>query len=237
MRLLQTQRGLTLWAGRFIGQVDSLFQMQEEVVRGIARALPEQLQLAGKPIMRSGATESIAAYDELLRGLESYGRRTPEDNRIARDHFEQAIALDPGFARAYAGLAVAWSRLAIDGWTDEPEAALAKAAAFAEQAASIDPSVPQIHFVRGQVALFQGEHERAAAAATQAIELNPNYADAYALLAWILHMPVVPIRPSVPLPRRCGAIPRHPRPMVRSRAKSISPLATMRRPSRRSRPP
>jgi len=187
VRLLQAERGLTLWAERFVGQVGSLFQMQEQVVRGITSALPEHLALSGRPITRSGATDSIAAYDAFLRGLERYGRRTPEDNRVARDHFERAIALDPGFARAYAGLALAWSRLAIDGWTDDPEAALAKAAAFAEQAASIDPSVPQIHFVRGQVALFEGEHERAAAAATKAIELNPNYADAYALLAWILH--------------------------------------------------
>jgi len=187
VRLLQAERGLTLWAERFVGQVGSFFQMQEQVVRGITSALPEHLALSGRPITRSGATDSIAAYDEFLRGLERYGRRTPEDNRTARAHFEQAIALDPEFARAYAGLALAWSRLAIDGWTADPELALSKAAAFADRAAGIDPSVPQIHFVRGQVALFEGEHERAAAAATRAIELDPNYADAYALLAWILH--------------------------------------------------
>jgi tetratricopeptide (TPR) repeat protein len=65
--------------------------------------------------------------------------------------------------------------------------ALSKALGYAERAAAIDHSVHQIHFVKAQVALFRGRHEQAAAAATRVIELSPNYADAYALLAWILH--------------------------------------------------
>lgn len=187
VRLLQADRHETLWAERFVGRTSSLFRFQDEVVEGIANALPIRLASSEQRLSRSGATESIAAYDEFLRGWERYGRITPEDNRIARDHFERAIALDPGFARAHAGLALAWSRLAIDGWTEDAEGALSKAAALAEHAAAIDPSVPQIHFVRAQVDLFRGRHASAAAAATAAIELDPNFADAHALLAWILH--------------------------------------------------
>jgi TolB-like protein/DNA-binding winged helix-turn-helix (wHTH) protein/Tfp pilus assembly protein PilF len=187
VRLLEAGRGRTLWAERFAGKSGSLFQMQDEVVEGIARGLPVRLALSQLPAKRSGATDSIAAYEEFLRGRERYGRLTPEDNQVARDHFERAIALDPSFARAHAGLALAWSRLAIDGWTDDPEEALSKAKEYADHAAAIDASVPQIHFVRAQVELFRGRHDEAAAAATTAIELDPNYADAYALLAWILH--------------------------------------------------
>lgn len=186
VRLLQANRGVTLWAERFVGEAGGLFDMQDRIVAGIARALPDSLSLPPRPLRRRGATQSIVAYDEFLRGLEHYGRRTPADNAVARRHFEQALALDPGFARAHAGLALAWSRLAIDGWTDDPDGALAKAAELADRAASIDPSVPQIHFVRGQVALFAGRHDEAAASAMTAIEIDPNYADAYALLAWIL---------------------------------------------------
>jgi TolB-like protein/DNA-binding winged helix-turn-helix (wHTH) protein/Tfp pilus assembly protein PilF len=187
VRLLEAGRGQTLWAERFAGKTGSLFQIQDEVVEGIARGLPVRLTLSQLPAKRSGATDSIAAYEEFLRGRERYGRLTPEDNQVARNHFEQAIALDPGFARAQAGLALAWSRLAIDGWTDDPEQALSRAKEYAEHAAAIDASVPQIHFVRAQIELFRGRHDEAAAAATTAIELDPNYADAYALLAWILH--------------------------------------------------
>lgn len=187
VRLVEAERGQTLWAERFVGTTSGLFQIQDDVVTGIARGLPLQLALPRRPAKRSGATNSIAAYDEFLRGRERYGRLTPEDNRAAKQHFEQAIALDSGFARAHAGLALAWSRLAIDGWTDDANGALSKAIESADRAASIDPSIPQIHFVRAQVELFRGRHERAADAASTATELDPNYADAYALLAWILH--------------------------------------------------
>jgi adenylate cyclase len=187
VRLLRGDRGETLWAERFAGESSSLFRIQDQVVDGITAALPVRLALSRPHSGRHQATASIAAYDAFLRGRERYGRMTPEDNQAARRHFEQAIELDPGFARAYAGLALAWSRLAIDGWTDDPEGDLLQAAAYADKAAAIDPAVPQIHFVRGEVELFLGRHLDAAASASTAIELSPNYADAYALLAWIFN--------------------------------------------------
>jgi adenylate cyclase len=204
---LEADSGQTLWADRFAGDSDSLFRIQDEVVEGIALGLPVTLDLSGRAT-RDSATHSIAAYDEFLKGRERYGRLTPEDNRVAREHFERAVSLDPGFARAYAGLALAWSRLAVDGWTDDAHAALSTAIGHAERAASIDPSVPQIHFVQAQVALFRGQHEKAAAAATRAIELDPNYADAYALLAWILHYAG---RPDQAEPMLAEALKRNPR--------------------------
>jgi TolB-like protein/DNA-binding winged helix-turn-helix (wHTH) protein len=208
VRLLEAGRGETLWAERFAGNTGNLFQIQDEVVAGIASGLPVRLSLSLRTAKRSGATNSIGAYDEFLRGRERYGRLTPEDNRIAREHFERAIALDPDFARAHAGLALTWSRLAIDGWTDDPEGALSKAKEYAERAAAIDPSVPRIHFVRAQVELFRGHHEKAAAAATTATDLDPNYADAYALLAWILHYAG---RPDQAEPALQEALKRNPR--------------------------
>jgi adenylate cyclase len=188
VRLLEAERGQTLWAERFVGETRRLFQIQDEVVESIANALPIRLALSEHVLKRRGATESIAAYDEFLRGRERYGRLTPEDNRMAQPHFEWAIVLDPGFARAHAGLALTWSRLAIDGWTEDPQGALSKAAQFAEEAAEIDPSLPQVHFVRAQVELFRGRHANAAEAVAAALDLDPNYADAYALQAWILQL-------------------------------------------------
>jgi TolB-like protein/DNA-binding winged helix-turn-helix (wHTH) protein len=187
VRLLRGDRGETLWAGRFAGDASSLFRIQDQVIEGITRALPVRLALSEPPGARLEATASIAAYDAFLQGQERYGRMTPEDNQAARRHFERAIELDPGFARAYAGLALAWSRLAIDGWTDDPAGDLRQAAEYADQAIAIDPAVAQIHFVRAEVALFRGRHLAAAASAATAIELSPSYADAYALLAWIFN--------------------------------------------------
>jgi TolB-like protein/DNA-binding winged helix-turn-helix (wHTH) protein/Flp pilus assembly protein TadD len=187
VRLVETESGSTLWAERFDGTPDQIFRIQDRVVSGIAIALRKQL---GQPFLvprRNSVTRSVAAYDAFLHGQERYGRRTPADNREAQAHFEHAVDLDPTFARAFAGLALTWSRQAIDGWTDAPEEALIKAYELANTASNINSNIPQVHFVLGQVLLFRGQHEQAATAASTAIELNPNYADAYALLAWVLH--------------------------------------------------
>jgi tetratricopeptide (TPR) repeat protein len=129
----------------------------------------------------------VAAYDAYLRGLEEHGGRSEEQNRSAQRHFEEAVALDPGFARAYAGLALTYSREAIDGWTSTPAKSLDLAARFADEAVAMNPSLPQAHFAVGQIRLFQRRHAQAIHAAERAIEVSRNYADAYALLAWTLN--------------------------------------------------
>jgi len=187
VRLVETGRGSTLWAERFDGNPEQILQIQDRVVSGIASALREQLGRVFTAPHRDNVVRSVAAYDAFLRGQERYNRRNPSDNLAARGHFEHAIDLDPTFARAFAGLALTWSRQAVDGWTDTSEDALNQAYDFANRAAEINPDIPQVHFVLGEVLLFSGQYEQAATAATTAIELNPNYADAYALLAWVLH--------------------------------------------------
>ncbi|MCB1773056.1 MAG: winged helix-turn-helix domain-containing protein [Gammaproteobacteria bacterium] len=207
IRLVETASGRTLWADRFGGGQEQVFEIQDRLVSGIADALRQQLGQRFATPKRDAITRSIAAYDAFLRGQESYGRLTPDDNREARAHFEHAIGLDPGFSRAYAGLALTWSRKAVDGWTSTPEMALAKAIDLAAKASDLDPDIPQVHFVKAQVELFRRHHELAAAAASEAIKLNPNYADAYALLAWIFHYAG---RPDQALPVMQEALKRNP---------------------------
>ncbi len=207
VRLIETGKASTLWAGRFEGEQGQVFRIQDQVVAGIAEALRDALQQPLDVPKRGQATRSIAAYDAFLRGQERYGRRTPDEHREALALFERAASLDPAFARAYAGQALAWSRLAIDGWNEGTQDALEKAAVLARKAADIDPEIPQIHFVQAQVALFRGRHEHAADAAATAIELNPNYADAQALLAWVLHYAG---RPDQALPALREALKRNP---------------------------
>jgi TolB-like protein/DNA-binding winged helix-turn-helix (wHTH) protein/Tfp pilus assembly protein PilF len=187
LRMIDTNSGDELWAQRFTGSNAQFFDIKEQIIGRILTALRQHSINRLTAFDADQATDSLKAYDEFLRGRRYYGRLTPEDNRAAMHHFKRAIALDPQFARAYAALALTWTRRAIDGWTEKPEQALAKAAKLANQAAEIDPDLPQVHFVRGQIALFFGDHAAAISAAMKATRINPNYADAYGLLAWILH--------------------------------------------------
>ncbi len=187
LRMIDTNSGSELWAQRFTGSNAQFFNIKEQIIGRILAGLRQHSANRLTAFDVDQATDSLKAYDEFLRGRRYYGRLTREDNAAAMHHFKQAIALDPQFARAYAALALTWTRRAIDGWIEEPEQALVEAAKLANQAAEIDPDLPQVHFVRGQIALFFGDHAAAISAAMKATRINPNYADAYGLLAWILH--------------------------------------------------
>jgi adenylate cyclase len=114
VRLLEAATGVTLWAERFSGAANTIFTIQDELVAGVTQGLRRELTSEPLPLERSGATQSLEAYDEYLLGVEYYGRIAPSDNVVAMEHFRRAIELDRNFARAHAGLALAWSRRAID---------------------------------------------------------------------------------------------------------------------------
>jgi TolB-like protein/DNA-binding winged helix-turn-helix (wHTH) protein len=187
VNLIEAHSGRAMWGQRYAGQLQQVFGMQDRIIAGVVAALELELAPAEQHLLTGHPTTSIVAYDAYLRGFEAHGRRSEGQNLVARHYFEEAVELDPEFARAHAGLALTYSREAIDGWTPDPSHALVQAARHAEQASDLDASLPQVHFVAGQVRLFQRMHTKAVAAAERAIDLDPNYADAFALLAWTLN--------------------------------------------------
>lgn len=187
VRLTGGVRGGNLWAERYDRTIEDLFALQDEIAASILSALELKIAPGDRARLGRDHVASIQAYDAFLRGLDHYGRRSLDDTQQAIQHYRRAIALDPGFARAYAGLALVYTRDAVDGWDLTAGDALARAAELTEQARRLDPTVPQIYFVQGQIELFRRNYQAAIRNAEKAIEIKPNYADAHALLAWILH--------------------------------------------------
>ena len=187
VRLIDTRDERTLWAERYDRQLDDIFRIQDELTAQIVSALEVKLAPEDRRRLARNYEASIDAYDALLLGLAHYGRRSFEDNELAKADYERVIEMDPRFARAYAALALAYSRDAVDGWAPTSQGSMERAEALAEQAMQLDPNVPQIYFVRGQIALYRGKHAEAVREIEEAITLTPGYADAYALLAWVLH--------------------------------------------------
>jgi len=185
VKLINTGDGVSLWAKRYENTETSLFGVQDEVVRNIVQALAVRLNAQDKQRLSHRPTTNFDAYELFLLGQKQFKVRTKEANQAAQDAYRQAIQLDPNFARAYGALAVALDVYYWRGWSDTPTETLGRALEMARYATELDPESPQAYWALGYTLLYRKEPHKAAAAVERAIELAPNYADGYGLLALI----------------------------------------------------
>lgn len=187
-QLIDGITGGHVWAERFDRDLEDVFAMQDEIVGRIVHNLKAKLTNRERNNLERKSTNSVEAYDTYLRGIREFIRRSKEGNRNARLLFEEAIELDPEFARAYAQLAWAHVRDFNDAWSMQPNRSLEQAHDTVRRAITIDDSLPVARFVNGLVALLKRKHEEALSAMKKAHTLDPNYSDAYAVTARILNL-------------------------------------------------
>ncbi len=185
-QLIDATTGYHIWAERYDRKLDDVFAVQDEVAKKIVATLEVKLSERERNSLSGGYTNSIAAYDVFLRGVELFHHFVKEDNQAARALFHRAIELDPNYARAYANLAWTYQRDFADGWAEDPELSLRKARELARRALELDESLPPVHWIMGDILLFQRDHEKAAAEVEKVLALDPNYADGYILAARVL---------------------------------------------------
>jgi adenylate cyclase len=182
-QLVDARSGRHLWGDRYDREMTDIFVLQDEVTKKIVSALAVELTADEENRLQRTAKIDPGAYDVFLRGLELYRRYTFETRAEARGLFERAIALDPGFARAHAGIALTHVFDYIEGSTDTPEKSLQRSLEMVEHALALDDTVPQVHFAASYVYLQLGRHDDSIAAARRAVALDPNYADGYVQMA------------------------------------------------------
>lgn len=184
-QLIDATTGGHIWAERFDGNMEEVFNIQDEVNRKIVSALAVSLTQNDRERLEHKRTTSPDAYDMLLRGLELYQRFSPKNNAQAREFFKKAAALDPGYARAYANLSWSHTTDVNMNWTELRDESIILGEEYAKQALALDDSIPQIHMSLSAVYLAQRKHDSAVAEARLTLELHPNYADGYAWLAFV----------------------------------------------------
>ncbi len=183
-QLIKADDGFHLWSASYDRELTNIFAIQDEIASSIAEALKVSLKLKKGAAGNQTGTLSIEAYEHYLKGMSLWYERTVESLRQSIDEFNQAISLDPGFAKAYAGLALTWT--VIEGYvTIDPGKSLANASAAANRALALDPENVEAMAALGNVATAQFDYAKATAYFDEAIRLNPSFATAhqwYALL-------------------------------------------------------
>lgn len=181
-QLSDTRTGFALWSQTFDHELTDIFSVQREIAQQVARALLGVLPGEGERLAeRLAATRSVPAYQAYLQGRQLLDRGTSQALLSqAIGAFKQALAQDPQFARAQAGLCTAEVRRYLSA---RDTTALQRAQTACDLAAGMDPALREVSLARGQLATVQGDSARAAEHYTRALESPPLRAEAYLGLA------------------------------------------------------
>ena len=177
VQLVDVDNGFQIWSERYDRSMEDIFALQDEISDSIVQALQVQLGAEGQEDL-SRPTASIEAYHLYLKGLHNWYKRERGSLQRAADFFEQAVAVDPDYASAHAGLAISYCSLAFYGM--KPSIARARASAAADRAAALAPRLAEVHAALGMCASWLAfDWETAEREFKLALEANPSYALAY----------------------------------------------------------
>ncbi len=180
--------GQILWSASFDEALADVFTLQDKIASQIAGALAIRVSQAERRRVFTKPTESLEAYDYVLRARAALLR--PERANIveARALLRRSIELDANYAAAYAALAETYYVAVTMGWAESPADFLARAQEMADKALSLDESDVRAHVILGRIHIFYHRYDQARTEIDRAIAINPNDANALAgrgnILMW-----------------------------------------------------
>jgi TolB-like protein/class 3 adenylate cyclase len=180
-QLIDAASGTHLWADRYDGALEDVFELQDQVAASVVGAVAPSVTEAEMERAKRKPTSSLDAYDYFLRGQAAHWQFTKDGTDQAVGLYEQAIALDPQFASAYAALAAGLNLRKEWGWSTDPAADASQATAYAKRAVRLGR---QDAGVLARIApvlwVSSDEVELADSLLDEAIRLDPN-----GMLGWL----------------------------------------------------
>jgi serine/threonine protein kinase/cytochrome c-type biogenesis protein CcmH/NrfG len=189
-QLVKASDGYQIWSERYDAELENIFQVQDRISRAIVGALQVTLGAGQSSTLIPSPTHNLEAYAAYLRGRHWWNKRAIEAMRRARECFQQALAADPQYALAYAGLADCFITPAYYG-VARPADVIPHGRAAAEKARKLDPRLAE---PLASLAMIAATHDFAWPEAErlfqQAFALSPNYATAR---SWYAFFHLVPL--------------------------------------------
>ena len=177
--LWSVPQGKSLWSGQFDENLKDIFAVEDSISERVAEAVIPQLSGDDKRLLVKRQTESPQAHDDYLKGRYFWNKRTEEGLNKAITYFQRAIDEEPGFARAYSGMADCYVLL-YDYNMLAPNVAVPRAKAAALKAIEIDNTLAEPHSSLAYVeTLYDWNWQEAEKEFRTAIALNGNYSTAH----------------------------------------------------------
>ena len=185
-QLIDTATGAHIWADRFDGALDDIFELQDQVASNVAGAIEPKLVLAETERAIRKPTESLGAYDLYLRALAQIHKITQPARDAAIALLAQALAIDPSYVPAAA--AIGWCRLfqAVSG-SPVSASEIAESMRLATQVVETGKDQPDALWMAAYtLSMFTGAHATAAGIIDRALALNPNSAYAWSARGFVM---------------------------------------------------
>jgi adenylate cyclase len=176
-RLAETSHGHSVWAERYDRRLEDVFAIQDEIAQNIALALRVVLTDKEKRAIEKVPTSNIQAYDYYLRGRQFFYQLRRQGLEFARQMFARAIVIDPGYARAYAGVADCCSFLYM--WFEAKDDNLREALSASRRGVELDPQSAEAHASLGLAEFLNRNYDEARQEFETALGLNPDLFEAY----------------------------------------------------------
>ena len=180
VQLVEIDSGGIIWSDRYKGDLNDVFDFQEDITGVIAARCASQVAAAERRRISSMPPSDLRAYGLVLRGQDLSIQFRKEAVLHARRLFEEAAHFDPNYGRSYAGMSRTFNLAWRYRWTDSPEAALDRSVELAIDATRRDSLDARGHAELGFACLYKRQHDASLAAYERAFELNPNDADTLA---------------------------------------------------------
>jgi TolB-like protein/Tfp pilus assembly protein PilF len=185
-QLIEAESAAHLWADRFDGTPEDIFDLQDQVTSSVVGAISPALEQAEIERVKRKPTGSLGAYDYFLRGRAALHEGSVQGHKDALQLFCRAIELDPDFASAYGMAAYCYCHRKTNGWMADREEEIAETTRLARRAVELDKDDAVALSCGGfALAYVAGELDAGVAFIDRALQLNPNLATAWIVSGWV----------------------------------------------------
>jgi len=184
VQLADTRDGALVWADRFSGGTEDVHRIRADIRARVLGALEIQIPMHEAALARLRVSENLDAWSAYHLGLQHMYRFNRQDNAAASVLFKQATRLDPGFARAHAGLSFVHFQSGFLRYDNDLRGQIEATRLHASRAVELDPIDPFVNYTMGRSFWLRGELEESLGWLERATAFSPSYAQGHYAAGW-----------------------------------------------------